>query len=104
MKVRKMPVYEKDAVGNRVKRFSAKFYAVWMDFSGAVRRLPLFESKSDTQELANQINKLDQLRASCNRILPPELARCVEDMPDRIRRALVEWDILPAAHMAAGKA
>ena len=40
MKRRKMPVYETDDQGTKIKHLSAKWYAVFVDFSEALRRLP----------------------------------------------------------------
>jgi len=40
MKLRKMPVYETDDPGAKKKHLSPKWYAVFVDSSQALRRLP----------------------------------------------------------------
>ena len=98
MKLRKM-TYTQD--GKR--KLSEKWYAVWVDFSETLRRLPLCEDRKAAEEAANKINKLNQHRANGEN-LPPELARYVENMPPALRDRLAEWGILSIARAAAGKA
>src|SRR4051794_13333452 len=97
MKLKRLPYWQ-----DGQRKLSAKFYAVFVDWSEALRRLPLCEDRKAAQELANKIDKLNQHRAS-NDLLPPELSRFVEQMPAGIRDRLAEWGILSMARAAAGK-
>ncbi len=102
MKLRKMPFYEKDDQGQKVKRMSSKWYAVFVDWSEALRRLPLMEDKKASIELARKIERLNSIRAGGD-MMTADLTRYVETMPPSIRARLAEWGILSAARVAAGK-
>jgi hypothetical protein len=102
MKLRKMPYYETDAHGDKVKKMSSKVYAVFVDFSDVLRRLPLFEDRKASDELARKIGRMNELRAS-GETLPPELPRYVETMPPAIRTKLAQWSILSATRVAGSK-
>jgi integrase len=102
MKLRRMPVYERDASGQRIKRMSAKFYAVWVDYSGQLRRLPLFQDRKASEEMSRKIDRMNSLRAG-GETLPPELSRFVETMPARIRERLAEWGIISPSPATASK-
>ncbi len=103
MKLRRMPLYETDpATGAKTKRMSRKWYAVWMDFSDVLRRLPLFEDRQSSDEAARKINKLNSIRAAGDTI-PPELSRYIETMPPAIRGKLADWGLLPASRVTASK-
>lgn len=97
MKLRKM-TYTQDGE----TRQSEKWYAVWIDFSETLRRLPLFSDRKASGEIAYKIEKLNSIRASGD-ILPPELSRFVEQMPPSIRLKLATWGILSAVKVAAAK-
>ena len=97
MKLRKMPYWQD---GRR--KLSSRWYAVWVDFSDTLRRLPLFEDRKASDELARKIDRLNSVRASGD-TMPPELARYVETMPPAARAKLAEWGILSAAKVAAGE-
>ena len=102
MKLRKMPVYETDDQGAKIKHLSAKWYAVFSDFSEALRRLPLLEDRKASEEMARKINAMNSIRASGD-TMPPDLARYIETMPPAIRGKLAEWGILSASRVAASK-
>ncbi len=97
MKIRRM-TYTKD--GQRHQ--SEKFYAVFVDYSEALRRLPLFSDRKASEEAARKIDKLNQRRAAGD-TLPPELTRFVESLPASIRDRLAEWGIIDPARVAAAK-
>ncbi len=97
MKLRKA-MYTQDGV----RRESKKWYAVWMDHSEILRKLPLFPDRKVSEELANRIDKLTQHRA-VGQALPLEMARYVETMPQRIVEKLAEWGILSRTRMEASK-
>jgi hypothetical protein len=103
MKLRKMPVYETDAAGQKTRRPSKKFYAVWVDFSGQLRRVPLFADRAASKTLADNLDRLNSLRAANEKTLPPDVARAVDAMPADIVAKLGAWNILPASRVAAGK-
>ena len=102
MKLRQMPFYERDAQGQKVKRMSSKWYAVFVDWSEALRRLPLLDDKKASTELARKIDRLNSIRAGGD-MMTADLTRYVETMPPGIRTKLAEWGILSAARVAAGK-
>ena len=95
MKVRQMPFYETDAQGQKVKRMSSKWYAVFVDWSDALRRLPLLEDRKASTELARKIDRLNSIRAGGD-MMTADLTRYVETMPPGIRGKLAEWGILSA--------
>ena len=98
-----MPYYEKTADGSKVKKLSAKWYGCFVDFGGAMRRIPLLEDRRASETLARSVDKLNSLRSSGDKVLPPELARAVEDMPAAIRDKLASWNIIPASKAASSK-
>ncbi len=102
MKLRQMPFYETDANGQKVKRMSSKWYAVFVDWSEALRRLPLLEDKKASTELARKIERLNSIRAGGD-MMTADLTRYVETMPPGIRAKLAEWGILSAVRVAASK-
>src|SRR5688500_12334201 len=97
MKVKKLPYWQ-----DGEKRMTLKWYAVFVDFSERLHRLPLFEDRKASDELARKIDKMNSHRAS-GETLPPELVRYVETMPPAIRKKLAAWGILSAARVAAGR-
>jgi len=103
MKLRKLPVYETAASGVQTRRPSKNFYAVWVDFSGQLRRVPLFPGRGESKTLADALERLNNLRAANERTLPPDVARALDNMPADIVAKLAAWDILPASKVAAGK-
>jgi len=97
MKVRKMPYW---SGGER--RLSEKWYAVFVDHSEILRRLPLFDDRRASESLAKVIDRLNSIRGGSD-VITAELARSVEAMPQTIRAKLAKWEILSAAKVAAGK-
>jgi hypothetical protein len=76
MKVRKLE--QRDASGCRTK--TGKFYGIFMDFAGRLRRLPLMADRKSSVELARTADQLNSLKAAgTSNVLPPEIARKVED-------------------------
>ncbi|MCY2954824.1 MAG: tyrosine-type recombinase/integrase [Planctomycetota bacterium] len=102
MKVRKLVVTETDADGKRIKRPSTKFYGVFVDWSGGLRRLPLLENRRASEVLARTVDRLNNVRAGGD-VLTPDLAEAVEKMPPSILARLGEWGILSGMRLAAGK-
>ncbi len=102
MKLRQMPFYEKDAQGQKVKRMSSKWYAVFVDWSETLRRLPLLTDRKASGELARKIERLNSIRAGGD-MMTADLTRYVETMPPGIRVKLAAWGILSAARVAAGR-
>ena len=103
MKLRKLPIYETDANGGKSKRLSAKWYAVFVDHAGALRRLPLLEDRRASDTIARAVDRLNALRSSNESVLPPEVCRAVEAMPAAIVKSLAAWDLLGTARVAASK-
>jgi integrase len=95
MKLRKMSYFETDADGKRHKRMSSKWYAVWQDFSGQLRRVPLDESKDTAQEYAGKIDKLNKIRGSGD-VIPADLAEFIRTCPPSIRDRLAKFDVIEA--------
>jgi len=102
MKVRKMGYSEVKMDGSKANKKSAKLYAVFMDFKGILRRVPLDEDRDTASEYANKIDKLNKIRGSGN-VMSPELAEFVEKMPPALRDRLVAFDILDAGEVYADK-
>jgi integrase len=103
MKLRKLPIYEADADGRKFKRPSKKFYGVFVDFSGQLRRVPLFQDRGASKTLADNLDRLNSLRAANEKTFPRDVASAVDNMPAEILAKLGKWDILPASRVAAGK-
>jgi len=103
VKVRKLTVTETDANGQRIKRPSTKFYGVFVDWSGGLRRLPLLEDERASRELARTVAKLNDARAGGDS-MTADLAARVEQMPRCILGKLAAWGILSGMTLAAGKA
>ena len=80
MKVRKLVVTETDADGQRITRPSTKSYAIFLDWSAALRRLPLLEDERASRELARTVGKLNDVRAGGDS-MTADLAERVEQMP-----------------------
>jgi len=91
-----------DADGRKSKEKSAKWYGVFMDFKGILRRLPLDEDQKIANKYAGQIDDLNSLRGS-NKVMPPELAKFVDTMPPAMRDRLVSFEILDAGEVYAAK-
>ncbi len=102
MKCRKMPIYETDSQGRKSTRLSRKFYAVFQDYSGVLRRLPLFDDRKASDEAARKVDRLNDLRAG-GESMPPELSRWVEMMPNAVRTKLAAWGILSGSKVAGCK-
>ncbi len=84
------------------RRLSEKWYAVFVDHSEILRRLPLFDDRRASESLAKVIDRLNSIRGGSD-VITTELARSVEAMPQTIRAKLAKWEILSAAKVAAGK-
>jgi site-specific recombinase XerD len=103
MKLRRMGYTTTDAEGRKSKEKSAKWYGVFMDFNGVLRRLPLFEDRGASKTLADNIDRLNSLRSANEKTLPPELAEAVDMMPSGILAKLAAWDIIPSEKAATTK-
>jgi integrase len=102
MKCRQMPIYETTSDGRRIKRPSRKYYAIFRDWTGADRRMPLFASRKASDEAAGKIDKLNRARATGD-TLTPELSDFVRTVPPRVRNKLVSWGIVTGERASAGK-
>ncbi len=102
MKLRQMPFYETGPKGQKIKRMSSKWYAVFADWSETLRRLPLLEDKKASVELSRRIERLNSVRAGGD-VMTADMNRQVETMPPAIRAKLAEWGILSPLRVAAGK-
>ena len=97
-----MPYVETTPGGGKVRRKSEKYYAVFVDFAGVLRRIPLYPDRQSSEGMARVVNRLNSLRAS-NETLPPDLARDVADMPGGILDRLARWDIIRPEKAAMAK-
>ncbi len=88
--------------GRRVPRQSGKWYGVFVDYSGALRRLPLLTDRKASDALAHAIDRLNSLRAA-GETIPPDLTRIVESMPPAVLGKLAGWGIIPASRLSAAK-
>jgi len=102
MKLRKLPVYE-TVDGVKIKRPSKKWYGVFCDHAGVLRRLPLLEDRQASSELARTVGRLNSLRSSNETVFPSEVVRAVEAMPAAVVKSLARWDLLGTARVAASK-
>ncbi len=92
-------VHREAAGRQRLRRKSAKWYGVFVDFNGILRRLPLDTDRRACESLARTVDRLNSVRGGNDSVLPPDLARDVETMPADIRDRLAKWDIiLPERH------
>ena len=94
MKLRQMPFYETGPQGQKIKRMSSKWYAVFADWSETLRRLPLLEDKKASVELSRRIDRLNSVRAGGD-VMTADMNRQVETMPPAIRAKLAEWGMEP---------
>src|SRR5271170_5394785 len=89
MKVRNIPQYSIDDSGKRIKRPSKKLYAVFVDQSAVLRRLPLSADRKSAGELARTVDRLVSMKsAGSESVLPPELSRVLDDLPGPMRQRL----------------
>jgi len=79
-----------------------KWYAVFMDHKGKLRRLALLDNERASRTIARTVDDLLSLRISKD-VAKPEVARAFEEMPEPIRRRLIAWDIVPAMKAAGCK-
>jgi len=93
MKLRRVLTTETMPDGRKLKKRSVKWYAVFCDFNGPLRRLPLFEDRRASDAMARIVDRLNSLRSS-NDTLPPDLARAVDEMPSPMLASLAKWGIV----------
>ena len=86
-----------------VKEKSQKLYASFMDWSGILRRLPLFVDRRASASAARQIDRLNSMRAAGETTLPADLARFIDELPPKARERLAAWGIIGQARVAAAK-
>src|SRR5689334_3512582 len=96
MVVRKLPQQ------GRTDGLTEKWYGVFTDHIGALRRLPLFVNRKASNEAASKVAKLVDLRAAGD-TLPSELAKWVETMPPKMLNRLSAWGIIDAKRTASSK-
>ena len=97
MKVRPI-AYTED--GSR--KLTRKFYGVFADHNGVIRKLALFTDRKNSLEAARRVERLVSIRASGDAI-PAEVSRFIENTLPTIRQKLAEWGIIDATKIAAGK-
>src|SRR4051812_266995 len=97
MRVRKI-----DRHDGGVKAKSSKFYAIFSDHGGIIRRVALFEDRKASEEAGRKIDKLVDIRAA-NDTLPEELTRFIETTLPAIREKLAEYGIIGTTRLAASK-
>ncbi|MGD0138497.1 MAG: tyrosine-type recombinase/integrase [Tepidisphaeraceae bacterium] len=103
MKLRRVLTTETLPEGRKLKKRSVKWYAVFCDFNGWLRRLPLFEDRRASDAMARIVDRLNSLRSS-NDTLPPDLARAVDEMPSPMLASLAKWGIVRPEKAATTKA
>ncbi|HEY8665652.1 MAG TPA: hypothetical protein VIL86_03260, partial [Tepidisphaeraceae bacterium] len=97
MKLRRMH-YTQDGQTKQAE----KWYGVFVDYSEALRRVPLFADRKASEEMARKIERLNSIRASGGE-MSGEMSKYVETMPPAIRNRLATWGILSNTRAAAGK-
>ena len=97
MKVRKI-----DRHDGGTKTKSSKFYAIFTDHAGQLRRLPLFSDRKASDEAGGKIRKLVDIRAA-NDTIPEELSRFIETTLPSIRESLAKHGIIGTTKLAANK-
>jgi len=102
MKLRRLPVYDLNGQGKQTKRLTKKWYGIFVAFDGHLRRLPLLPDRRASDELARTVDQLNSMRSSGG-VLPPDLARAVEDMPAKILKTLAKWRILSTERVSGSK-
>jgi len=93
MKLRKLPIYTKQPDGSTAKADSQKWYAVFADAGGAIRRMPLFEDRKQSDRAADKIDDLVKYRRA-GMVLTPDLVQFVANTPAAIRNRLADWGII----------
>jgi integrase len=87
---------------NGVTKLTRKWYGVFADHRGVIRKLSLFADRKNAAEAARNVERLVHTRAAGD-LLPPELSRFLENTLPAVRKKLAEWDIIDATRVAAGK-
>lgn len=99
MKLRQI-IYTKATPLGREKRKSAKWYAVWKDHRGILRKLPLHEDRAAAESMAKAVDQINSL-ASANEPLKPHLVEWLNTVPPSLVERLAEWALIPASRVAA---
>jgi hypothetical protein len=103
MELRKMQYTTKNPkTGRTVWRESEKWYGVWLDFSGILRRLALYADRDTSERSSRFIEQLDR-QAGTGQPMNLEQSRRVTAMPPRIRNRLAEWRVIPVTAIAIAK-
>jgi integrase len=100
MELRRMTYTVKVEDGKTRREKSDKWYAVFVDFTGQIRRIPLDADKGTARELAGKIDKLNKTRGSGG-VLTPELADFIKIMPPPLRDRLVKYNIVESVKVYA---
>ena len=91
-----------DADGRKSKEKSAKWYAVFSDFNGKLRRLALSDVRKAAEGMAAKIAELNELRRE-RLPMTRELAEFIDKAKPEITAKLAAWDIIPAEKAATAK-
>ena len=102
MKLRRMGYTTTDADGRTVREKSAKWYAVFSDFNGKLRRLALSDVRKAAEGMAAKIAELNELRRA-DLPMTRELAEFIDKAKPEITAKLAAWDIIPAEKAATAK-
>jgi len=97
-----MKVYKrtyKDKKTGKIKQ-CRRHVVDFIDNNHVRRRLPAFPNKRESERVAE---KIDLLLAHRGRLLDPELSRWLSQIPPRMHEQLVEFELLDARQVAAGK-
>ena len=87
---------------NGATKQTAKWYVEFRDHFERIRRLPGFTEKKQAEELGRKVEKLVVCRSN-RESLDAALNRWVESLPLRIRKKLVDWDVIDSRKAAASK-
>ena len=95
-------VYRNTFTQNGKKRTTKKWYAKFRDHTGTHRKLPGFENKKLTEELARKLERLAE-RRKLNQSPDAELADWLEVAPAELKASLAKWGLLDARSVAEAK-
>ena len=85
------------------KRESAKWYVEFRDHNETIRLIPGFTSKSATEELGRNLERLVSYHDATGGQFDPKLGRFLESLPERMRTRLVEIGLISPERAAVTK-
>lgn len=90
---------QKRRVGGQLRE-STRWNIFFKDHRGIERRLPATSDRSESEYMAQQVNKIVALRGS-NQPLPVDLRDYIDARPKDFRPKLADWGILDASSNAS---